>query len=149
MRDTPERDDDAQRMHGAQFPGEEGSTRRDLSSGRAIFGRNAADGIGNAASDQAEGIVGARLVATLRESECQESLVKKVTGIVTRERAAGPVGTLESGRETDDQQPAASVAETRDGSVVELRKRGPVGVTELGEPRTSATVWRRLWRSGR
>jgi len=94
--------------------------------------------------DQPEPVAGMPLITPLGEAEAGERAIEQVAGIVAGERAARPVGALEPGCQPDDQQPGRKRAEAVDRGIVELRKRRPVLLTELDQPRAERTVVTRL-----
>ena len=130
-------DDDLEIGHHRQLGLQERPAHGELDGQRLVLGRQAAHGIGDAAVDEVQPVVGIGAIDSLGEAELQQGRVEQVAGIVAGERPAGAVGAAHSGREPDDQQARVEVAERTDRRVL------PIGicpelVPEGDEPRDSA-----------
>ena len=76
-----------------------------LARGRPVGRRHAAHGIGDHAVDKLQGIWRGGVVMPSRKPDLEQGAVEQLTGIVSEEGAPGAIGTLQSRREPDDEEP--------------------------------------------
>src|SRR5579864_6313237 len=105
MGDFAQCEDRVQMRHARDLGDEKLATRLDLERQGFVLRRYAAHGIGDGAIDEFESIVGTLAIGSPGETVFRERGVKKVAGIIAGERTTCPVRAMQSGRETDDQEP--------------------------------------------
>ena len=143
VRALAEGDDDLEIGHHRQLALQERPALGELDGQRLVLGRQAAHGIGDAAIDQMQPVVGVGAVDALGEAELQQGRVQQVAGIVAGEGPAGAVGALHSGRQPDDQHARVEIAERAHRGVLPIGVFALELVPEGDEPGTARTVeWR-------
>jgi hypothetical protein len=133
--------------HGGQLGLEEAPAGLDLLGEGLVFGRHAANGIGDSAIDQLHAVVGAPSVGPAREAELGQRGVEQIAGVVAGEGAPGAVRALQAGSQADDQETRVQVPERRHGPVVEVGQAAPVYSAKGSQPRAGLTVGFRYGRT--
>jgi hypothetical protein len=113
-RDPAKRHDDSHAWERGDFRVEVAHAGVDLVRRRLVRGRRAADRGHDVRIAKLEPVVDAPRGWNAREPRPIERRHQEVTRAVAREDAAGSVGAVRGGRETDDQQPRRGIAEARD-----------------------------------
>ena len=91
MRNSAERDDDAQIWQSGELPFEEGAAVRDFHGRRLVLGRQAFDAVDDNRPLKAQPIVDARVVNALTQSELGKRREQQVASIVAGKWTPRPV----------------------------------------------------------
>ncbi len=134
------RNDSAKPGHFTDGGSKEIAAGRYLKRRRLVFRRHAPHRVGDAAIDQREAIVGARLVTSLREAEVLQRGVEKIAGIVAGERPSGAVGAAQARSQPDDQKASVDRAELGDRCIEPVRLLLAPAVAEGDEARTARAI---------
>lgn len=104
MGDTAEGDNCPQRRKHRDLGRKKRVTGVDLLRYRPVFWRHAANGIGDATSDQPQAVIRFTTVLTVGPTMINQRRIKQVTGIIARERTACSVCAPHPRRKADNQQ---------------------------------------------
>jgi hypothetical protein len=123
--DFSEADDDSDAWECSDLGGEMRGAVADLLRGGFVAGRGATDDRGDPGVAELEAVVAGDSKGFVSETEIVEDWVHEVAGAVAGERAAGAVGTVGTGSESNDQDACAWISEAGN------RPR-PVGLVLVG-----------------
>lgn len=145
MRDRPEREDDTQARHRAEFIRQEPVAGGDLGWGGLVLRRHAAHRVADARTRQDEFVIGPLVIRAGGQSEPEQGGVEKIARPVAGEGPPGPVRTTQARRETDDEERRTDGAEGGNGRVVPrpIRVRcepATVVVAERGKTRAEPAI---------
>ena len=129
MRNPAKRDDRSQVRHRQDRLRQKGAAVVDFRRLRLILRRHAADSIGDCARNEPQAVIGPRVISSSREAVFNQRPVKKIAREIAREGPSRAVGAIETGRQTDHQQPRINRSKKRNRRIV------PVGLC-----RPSATL---------
>ena len=104
MRDGAEGEDRLEAGPSLQLGGEKRPAGGDLGRLRLVLRRHAAHRVGNAGAAQLQSILWVGLVMADGKARLQQGSIEQVAGKIAGERAAGPIGAAEPGRQADDQK---------------------------------------------
>src|SRR5262249_58164254 len=111
--DLAERDHDARLAQKRQLLDEKGLASSHLEGRRLVGGRRAAHGRGDVGAAEREAVARVRRRREIREPGRVEGLVEPVAALIAREDAAGAVAAVGGGRQSDEHDASARVAEAR------------------------------------
>lgn len=144
MGDGAEYDDDFQPGHGGQLGLQVAVALANLGGGRLVGRGQATDGVGDAAIAQLHGWIGpivrAERLGAAGETETVQGWVEQLAGHVAGEGAAGPVGPLFAGAQSDHEQLGVERAEGGNRPGMPVRIAPPNGGQVIGQPRAGRTV---------
>ncbi len=145
LHDRPVRDPAEGQHHRAfgqrvQFVCQEPVAGVDLRADRLVIGRQALDGIGDAAIRQLQIIVCGKRLCVRAEAELVQHLVQQDPGVIARERPARPVRTVHAGRQPDDQETRLRIAKRRHRPTVIVRVALLHVIKEPGKPRAGPAL---------
>lgn len=140
MRNAPQRDDGREAGQGGHLSFEKSATRLDFLRDRFVFGRHAANRIGDQHARQYQPIVRSLVIITFRKSKAAQSGIEELAGIIAGEWPAGAIGALEAWRKPNDQQTRVGIAEGRNRRIEPLGMRSALCFPKRDESRTERTV---------
>ena len=76
-----------------------------------ILRRNTSNRIADAAIGQFQSVVRPRCIDATREAKFDQRRIQKIARVIASEGPAGPVGSLQAGRQTNNQQRGIGTAE--------------------------------------
>ena len=123
--DLSEADDDTDAWQGLDFAGQVGGAVAEFLGRGLVSRRGAANDRGDPGVAELESIIAGDGVGFGGEAEFVEDRVHEVAGAVAGEWAAGAVGSVSAGGETEDEDAGAGVSEAGNGTA-------PVGLVLVG-----------------
>ena len=123
--DLAQADDDPHAGESGDLGGEVDGTAADLVGRGLVAGRGAADDRGDPSVTQAQAVVAGQGGGLGGETEIVEDGIHEGAGSVASEGATGAVGSVSSGRQAEDEDAGAGIAEAGDGA-------GPVDFVLVG-----------------
>src|SRR5688572_24883331 len=94
----------------------------DLLGPRLVAGRHTLHRVGDPTVAKHEAVIRSARLGTARKSELVQRAVEQDSGVIAREGTAGGVRAVQTGRESDDQEPRVGIAERRNRRAVVSRK---------------------------